>query len=133
MPYEPGRGKTLLIPSGTTRDPNKKHLFVTLTDACQDGQHLLVSLSRVKDGVHFDDGCVFECGEHAFVRNRSFAAYRLARIEKATHLAQCVDGWYFTPKDDMAPELVERMCQGVEQSEFIAQRILAYYRRVVGL
>jgi hypothetical protein len=132
MPYKPGRGKTLLIPSGTARDPNKKHLFVTLTDVCSDGQHLLVSISRVKEGVHHDDACMFEPGEHAFVREKSFAAYRLARIDTAAHLIRCVDGWEFTPKEDMPTALVDRMCAGIEQSDFIPQRIINYYRRVIG-
>jgi hypothetical protein len=131
MPYEPARAKTLLIPSGTERDPNKKHLFVILTDACRDGQHLLVSLSRVKEGVHYDTACVFEPGEHAFVRERSFAAYRLARIESAQHLIRCVDSWYFTPKEDMPLPLLQRMCDGLERSEFIAQRIVTYYRNAI--
>lgn len=128
MPYQPGRGKTLLIPSGTFTDPNKKHLFVTLTDACREGQHLLVSLSRVKDGVHYDPACVFNAGEHQFVREESFAAYRLARIEPAAKLIRHVKAWDFTPKDDMPNHLVERMCAGIEASDFVPSRILKYYR-----
>ena len=132
MPYVPGRGKILLIPSGSVREPNKKHLFITLTNACRDGQHLLVSISRVKNGVYFDDACVFEPGEHPFVRERSFAVYRLATIERGTHLATCVDGWYFTPKDNMPEPLVVRMCAGIDRSEFLAQRVANFYRRVTG-
>jgi hypothetical protein len=128
MPYEPARGKTLLIPSGTQNDPNKRHLFVILTDVCAAGQHLLVSLSRIKDGVHFDPACVFEPGEHRFVRDRSFAAYRLARIEPTEKLVRHVEAWDFTPKDDMPAQLVDRMRAGLEVSEFIASRIFKYYQ-----
>ncbi len=128
MPYEPGRGRTLLIPSGTQSDPNKKHLFVTLTGICPDGFLLLVSLSRVREGVHYDPACVFEPGEHRFVREKSFAAYRLARIEAAAKLIRHVEAWDFTPKDDMPLPLVERMCAGLHQSDFVAARVLNYYR-----
>ncbi len=128
MPYEPGRGKTLLIPSGTNADPNKKHLFVILTDACRDGRHLLVSLSRVKEGVHHDAACVFAAGEHRFVREESFAVYRLARIEPAAKLIRHVEAWDFTPKDDMPNHIVERMCAGIEASDFVPPLILRYYR-----
>lgn len=124
-------GKTLLIPSGTYDDPNKRHLFVILTDACVHGQHLLVSLSRIKDGVHFDEACVFEPGEHRFVRERSFAAYRLARIETAEKLIRHVAAWDFTPKDDMPADLVVRMRDGVERSDFVAARVVNYYRKTL--
>ena len=125
MPYEPAKGKTLLIPSGTQSDPNKRHLFVLLTDACALRMHLLVSLSRVKEGVHFDPACVFEPGEHRFVKERSFAAYRLARIDLAEKLIKHVEAWDFTPKDDMQPQLVERMCAGIEASDFVAARVVS--------
>ena len=128
MPYEPAQGKTLLIPSGTQIDPNKRHLFVILTDVCAEGQHLLVSLSRIREGVHFDPACVFEPGEHRFVRDRSFAAYRLARIEPAEKLIRHVEAWDFTPKDDMPVPLVDRMRAGIEASDFIARRVLMYYQ-----
>jgi len=125
--YEPGRGKTLLIPSGTDNDPNRRHLFVVLTNPCAEGQVLLVSLSSVRDGVHHDPACIFEAGEHEFVRQRSFAAYRLARIERADHISRCVDGWLFTPRDAMDDALVQRMCEGLMLSDFAPVRIIRYY------
>jgi len=133
MAYAPAKGKTLLIPSGTEQDPHKRHLFVILTNRCALDSHLLVSLSRVKEGVHFDDACLFEVGEHPFVREQSFAAYRLARIVRAATLIGSVDGDYFTSKEDMSAALVERMCAGIERSEFIAPKFVAYYRRNAAL
>lgn len=43
--YQVLKKGTLLIPSGPTHDPDKKHLFVVCTDACAEGRHLLVPIN----------------------------------------------------------------------------------------
>lgn len=43
--YQVLKKGTLLIPSGPTHDPDKKHLFVVCTDVCAEGRHLLVPIN----------------------------------------------------------------------------------------
>jgi hypothetical protein len=67
------------------------------------------------------------------VKDKSFAAYRLARIVRTATLVGSVDGNYFTSREDMAPDIVARMCAGVEKSEFIAPKFVTYYKRNAAL
>ncbi len=130
MPYEPARGHTLLIPSGTNQDPEKKHLFVLITDRCAAGSHMLVSLSTIREGVFHDPACVVDVGEHPFVKAQSFIEYRMARMDTAIHLQRCVDGWTFLPKENVSRELLEKICGGLQVSEHITKSMLNYYNCV---
>jgi hypothetical protein len=133
MAYVPNCGGTLLIPSGTFNSPDQMHLFVIVTEKCAENRHLLVNISTIRDGVHFDPACIVEAGEHPFVTDRSYVVYRLARIDHAAHLSKCVDGWTFRPKENVTQELLNRICDGVLRSEFIGRADRAYYRKVTGL
>jgi len=133
MPYAPRRGHTLLIPSGTASSPDQMHLFVIITERCDANRHLLVNLSTIRKGVHFDPACIVEVGQHPFVTARSYIAYRLARTDHAAHLTKCVDGWTFHQREDVSPQLLARICDGVLQSEFIKRADRRYFREVTGL
>lgn len=133
MPYIPYRGSALLIPSGTSNSPDQKHLFVVITDKCPANRHLLVNISTIKDGAHFDPACIVEAGQHSFVTARSYVVYRLARTDHVDHLAKKVDGWVFRQKEDVSAELLDRMCDGVLQSDFIRRTDRAYFRQVTGV
>jgi hypothetical protein len=67
MLYQPAKKGTLLIPSGTYDNPEKKHLFVILTEASPAGDHLLVSISSIKHEVRHDPACEISVGEHRFI------------------------------------------------------------------
>ena len=68
--FLPLRRATLLIPSGPRTDPNRKHLFILLTDPTVDAAGrsfvLMVSLSTVRAGVPHDPTCILYAGDHPF-------------------------------------------------------------------
>lgn len=128
MPYVAAKGHTLLVPSGTDADPNKKHLNVVLTEMCGNGCHLLVSISTIRPNVFHDPACVIKAGEHPFIKDDSFAVYRLAQTPTAAHITKCVDGWVYMKKESVSDALLQRMCEGVEKSQFAPARIQTYYR-----
>lgn len=132
MPYISARGHTLLIPSGTANNPDQSHLFVVITDRCPANRHLLVNLTTIRAGIHHDPACIVEAGEHPFATERSYIAYRLARTDHAGHLMRCVDGWTFRQKENVSPELLQRICEGVLRSEFIKRADRTYFRQVTG-
>ena len=133
MPYVPARGHTLLIPSGTSNNPDQNHLFVIITERCPANRHLLVNLTSIRPGVHHDPACIVEIGEHPFVTSQSYIVYRLARTDHAAHLTRCVDGWIFRQREDVPQDLLQRICDGVLQSEFIKRADRSYFRQVAGL
>ena len=127
MPYEPGKGKTLLIPSGSRRDPGKNHLFITLTNKCPDGQHLLISICSVVPGRFHDPACEIAIGEHEFITDQSYVEYRFPLIRHGTLICKCVDGWVYRKKADLEAAIFDRVCRGVEVSEFLPKWALDYF------
>lgn len=127
MAYVVARGNALLVPSGTTNDPDKKHLFVVITDECNDGQHLLVSISSIKPGVFYDPTCVLQARSHPFVTVESYIEYRLAVTRSAAYIAKCVDNGTYLERAPVSTELLERISDGVLVSPFIPAKLKKYY------
>lgn len=124
MAYEPGRGKTLLIPSGPA---GKSHLFVTLTDGCKSGHHLLVPICSIVSGRYHDPACTLNGGEHKLITHGSYAEYRLARIETTEVIKLRVAQMYFMIKDDATARLLVQLEEGLPDSEQASKRIKDYF------
>lgn len=124
MMGEPARKyETFLIPSG-----NKNHLFVVLTEACPEGNVLLVSFSTIREERFYDSTCIVTPGEHPFIKKPSFIEYRKARIEKASHVVKCREATYWFPHEPVSNELFTRICMGILDSPHTPKRIKDYYR-----
>jgi len=127
MPYQPSKGGTLLIPSGPASDPDKLHLYAILTDASNDPCHLLVNFTTIKGGVFYDPTCIVKAGEHAFIKQDSYVEYRRATIMHSAHIVKCVEGWTFKPQDTLSQALIDRICDGVEDSKFTPRGMKQYF------
>jgi hypothetical protein len=100
MAFRAVKKGTLLIPSGTGYAPDKRHLFVICTDACSNGQHLLVPIATWQNDLS-DPTCKLAAGDHDFIKHPSYVLYRKARIELATTLIAGVHEKAFSPHDPM--------------------------------
>ncbi len=127
MPYVVARGNTLLVPSGTKADPDKMHLFVVVTDECDAGEHLMVSLSSIKQGVYHDPTCEMQVGAHPFVTAPSYVEYRLAIIRSAQYICQCTNNGAYIPRQPLSAALLVRVADGVLVSSFVPAKIRRYY------
>ena len=132
MIYRPEPQNTLLLPSGTFESPDKKHLFIIMTKICSLGQHLLVSVSSIKDGVKHDPTCELEAGCHPFIVRPSFVFYARADRVRSDLLIKCVDGWLYTPKERLNDEVFARVCAGLIDSPFTPRREKAYFLNNTG-
>lgn len=122
MPYVPYKKGTLLIPTGGTN-----HLFAIITDKCKQGSHLIVNFTTLRPNAKHDPSCIAEAGEHRFITQRSYALYRMADIQPADRLSRLVDARVYSTHDDISYDLLQRLCEGVEDSPFTARRIADYF------
>lgn len=122
--YRPSRSGTLLVPSG----PDGMHLFVIMTKACKDDQHLLLPITSVKPGKYHDPTCLFDGGEHPFIARASFAAYKHCELRKSAHIMKCVTSGFFIPKVSLKPELVQKLGDGVAISPFSKPWVIRQYQ-----
>jgi hypothetical protein len=123
MTYVPYKKGTLLIPTGNT-----KHLFVVVTDKCKADSHLLINITSVHPGMKHDETTIIEAGEHPFIKHQSYVEYRRAEIFQAAWLTKMVAGKVYTAHSDASEELLQAIVDGIEDSDFIAQRIVNYYK-----
>jgi hypothetical protein len=127
--YLPGKGCTLLIPSGTLLDPDGKHLFVVLTNPCEGGHHLLASISSVKPNRAHDPTCILEAGEHPWLDRKSYVFY--ARVRQVPHagLIKCVRSGLYIPKENCDEPVLKKICAGVTESAMTPRWAKEYFRR----
>lgn len=125
MAYVAARCHALLMPSGTSHDPHKKHLFVVCTDVCGDGKHLIVSITGWTN--HLCDGTTkLAPGCHRFVNKDSYVFYRKARIETAAALTAGVDSGQFVLDDPMDATIVAAIMKVVCDSIQTPRKVKIY-------
>ena len=131
--FLPVRRATLLIPSGPPGDPDRKHLFILLTDPRADDRGtasvLMVSLSTIRQGVPFDRSCLLYPGDHPFVRRDSYVVYQRARIEAVDAVLRGVNSGQLVPQAALDGGVFARVCRGFEESRLTPPRLLDFYRR----
>lgn len=130
--FLPFQRATLLIPSASESDPDRKHLFILLTNPYPHPESniksaLLVSVSTLKPNIPYDPACKLYSGDHPFIRNDSYVVYRLARIETADKLINGVNQGIFNHKETLNGEIFARVCHGLSESRFTAPAILKFY------
>lgn len=134
--FVPFRRATLLIPSGPADDPDRKHLFILLTDPVVGGsgekESLLVGVSSVRQGAFHDPTCILYPGDHPFIRRDSFIAYGRARIELSQKLINGVQAGVLAPRETLDGAVFARVCQGLLDSRHTAPKIRAFYSAATG-
>ncbi len=126
--FLPNRKATLLVPSGPLHDPDRKHLFIVLSDPVTDEQVvLLVSISSVKPNRWNDEACLLYRGDHPFIKKESFVDYSSARIEPATKLTKAIDQGVFIPREPISEVVFERICAGVMASRRTPKDIKRFF------
>lgn len=130
--FVPYRRATLLVPSGPAHDPERRHLFIILTDPAEvldyAGKHsLLAGVVSIYPNVPHDPACELHAGDHEFIRHKSYVAYAQARIELSQKIINGVKKGVLVPKAMLAQGIFARVCKGLVESRFTAPRMLAFY------
>ncbi len=134
--FFPVERATLLIPSGTEQDPDRKHLFILLNNpVTAEKLVLLVSLSSLKPGRPHDPTCIIEPVEtgHGFISKTSFVDYSKAQIEPAEKLTRGVNSGVLIPKETIERELFTRILAGVAQSPRTPHKFKLFYQQHIDI
>lgn len=103
------------------------HLFIVVTERCNDDQRLLLSVTSVRAGKAYDTACEFVGGEHEFIRHHSYISYRHADRVNERHIQNMVSKRLYEPKSDLAMDQFDRVCSGIGVSKFVKPWVLSYY------
>jgi len=130
--FLPLKRATVLAPSGPDSDPERKHLFVVLTNPTDVDKEtkalLMVPLSSIKQGLPYDASCVLHPGDHPFVKRESFVDYRRARIEDVKKILRGVKDDKLIPQEPIDAAIFARICQGLVRSRLTTPKVLMFYR-----
>lgn len=119
------RRATLLIPSGPSEDPEKKHLHIVLNDPFDNGkgdQVLIVSVCSIPSSNIYDPSCSLFPGEHPFINKQSYVAYRFCSLVNPALLEEKVAEGKFVAKPILDEKFFKYVLDGVFDSTETALR-----------
>lgn len=117
---------TLLIPSGPSHDPDRRHMFIVCNDTDENGQNLIVPVASWTNDL-CDPTCRLESHEHGFLRHASYVLYRYARIEAATALLGGLASGDLTTNDPVNGQVFLKVRNGVCRSPQTPRKIKTYF------
>ena len=126
MPYVVARHQSFLVPSGSARDEDAKHLHIISTSPCKNGLCLLLTTSTIREGVWHDPTRVLEAGCHPFINQKSFVNYARSIVKRCDGIVKCVEGWTYHPKENFDADLTELILTGVWESEMTPNYVFDY-------
>lgn len=134
--FLPARRATLLMASGPAHEPDRKHLFILLTDphVYQQGKPcvLMTSVSTVKSGLPHDGSCYLYPGDHPFIRHKSYVSYRHTSIVEVEKLLKGVKERVLVPYPPLDIDLFPRVLKGFEESREVAPKFVDFYWSAAG-
>lgn len=125
MTFNLKKGATLLIPTGPA--VGQKHLYVVLTEADQNGMHLLANFSSVEEGVFNDPSCEVEAGCHKFIKHKSYVVYEAMMERHKTQIVHNVEKGVYIPQQPASDDLVKAVCGGFDKSKFCPKWAKKFY------
>jgi hypothetical protein len=127
------RRAILLVRSGPPEDPERKHLFIVLTDPQPPEKSvLLVGIDSIKQGLPHDPTSLLYPDDHRFIKHASYVNYRYARVEPADKLARSVEQGRFDPQEPLDEAVFARVCRGLLESRSVSLKIRNFYENAVG-
>ena len=115
-------GDCVLIISGPKNNPDKRHLFVFVTETFKAENRVLsavlVPICTVQDSYAADKTCMLVPGDHPFIKNKSFVYYQRAAIMRVTNIMKDVWGGKTILKDKMPKDVLQKIITGVRKSPF---------------
>jgi hypothetical protein len=113
------------MPSGTYDDPDRKHLFVVCTDECDEGNHILVSITGWTN--HLCDATTrLGKGDHPYLYKDSYIFYRKARIESSATILAGIESGAFDEHDPMPDTWVKKIMDGICKSIHTPRKVKKY-------
>ena len=121
------------MPTPGHRSRRSSHLYVALTDPISVSGYpnesvLLVSISTDRQDAKTDPACILNAGEHEAVTRRSYIPYRYALVKSMADIRAEEASGLITFHEPVAPDVLDRICAGLEASPNTRETVIAFYR-----
>lgn len=126
--FEVTKRSTLLYPSGPKHDPNRKHLFVVLTDPFGPAKQVLIVSVVTMRGDKCDQSCVLKKEDHEFIEHDSFVAYATCRVEFESTLISGLSSREFVEKPKLREDVFVRVVGGMTKTKLIKPFAIQFFQ-----
>lgn len=93
---------------------------------------LTVTVTSWKNNPKFNDStCIFEEGEHSFIKHKSFVLYNRASTWRVDPLINKIENDEIKVLDHLSEEKIEEVLDGFEKSPYTDRRVLRFYKRYI--
>ena len=120
------RAGTLLIPTGPSHDPDRRHLHVVCNDTDEKGNNLIVPVASWTNDL-CDNTCILQPHDHGFIRHKSWLVYRNAVVKAAERLEHGIREHLLLRHDDMNQAAFLRVRNGISRSPHTKRKIKVYF------
>ena len=118
---------TLLVPSGPSYDPERKHLHIVCNDTDPKGFNLLVPIASWTKSL-CDGTCILLPHEHPWLtRPKSYVFYRNADLFDAISLQRGIEKSLVIVREDCNAQVFLRIRNGVCKSPQTPRKIKRYF------
>ena len=91
---------------------------------------MMLSVTSIKEGKSHDPACVFQGGEHEFIKHPSYVYYKDPQQRPTGFIAKCVQNGAYGVKADLDDAHFQRICAGIEKSDFGKPWAVKYSKEV---
>lgn len=112
----------LLVPSGPSHDPDRKHLHIVCCDPDNEGNVVIVSIASYVNNL-CDGTCILQPNEHVWLRHESYVLYRSAQIIEAERLESGIAAGEILERDDFNAQTFLRIRNGINNSPHTKRKV----------
>jgi hypothetical protein len=121
-------GAALKTPVNTSEIP---HVHVALLPPDSNSETVFVNVTSIS--IEKDQTVTLRAGDHPSIRHESVVAYDYAHVRKTADYDELVALGYAEVQAPFDSALVQRICDGLLQSNRTPRKVQKYYRNRVGL
>lgn len=88
---------------------------------------LIVNISSIVDGLHYDQTCLLNVGDHPFISHASYIFYKKAVIFGTNEISQGVAQGDFSIHAPCSDDIFNRILDGFGNSDEVSGKIRKFY------
>ena len=120
-----GARQAFILPdTGSEADRGRPHLQICLTDPCEKGDILCVSVGTYESGM--DKTCLLKAGDHSYIVHLSTIYYGTPRKMPAAATLKRINDGELTEQGLISEPIFLRVCKGMLTSDFRVPTVEEY-------
>ncbi|MCH3917121.1 MAG: hypothetical protein LKE40_06620 [Spirochaetia bacterium] len=123
-----GKNQTFLSEPEETHHGKYRHLRVVITDADENRDYLVVSITTWHEELPGqDDSCILSAGCHPFITHKSWVDYSRSRVMNYMEIFNGIQKGLLIRKEDMPVAVIALIQEGAEKTDFLPEEFRRFF------